>query len=52
MLGRPQCAHLGLAGGRTHKGRKLVVCLLDRQPVIPEIADCDRYEPALPKTLQ
>ena len=37
---------------RTHKGPKLVVCLLDRQPVIPEIADCDRYELALPKTLQ
>ncbi len=33
--------------GWTRKGEKgdLTVCLLDREPVLPGMTDCDRYEP-------
>jgi hypothetical protein len=26
-------------------GAKIVVCLLDREPVLPSMTDCDRFEP-------
>lgn len=26
-------------------GEAVIVCLLDREPVITDMADCDRYEP-------
>jgi hypothetical protein len=26
-------------------GAKVVVCLLDREPVLPSMTDCDRFEP-------
>ncbi len=30
---------------RSKNGSYLVVCLLDRDPVLAETASCDRYEP-------
>jgi hypothetical protein len=36
------------AAGWTRQGTNgglIIVCLLDRKPVWPQISDCDRYEP-------
>ena len=36
------------AGGWTRKskdGNLLIVCLLDRDPVLMDMVDCDRFEP-------
>jgi hypothetical protein len=40
------CMHCEFGWTRKgEKGAKIVVCLLDREPVLSAMTDCDRFEP-------
>ena len=40
------CANCAAGWTRTGKdGGQLIVCLLDREPVLPDMTGCNRYEP-------
>jgi hypothetical protein len=42
---KTHCATCAAGWTRTGKdGAKVYVCLLDREPVWPQLTDCDRYE--------
>ena len=43
---KTHCIHCKAGWTRTgNSGKALTVCLLDREPVLSGMADCDRYEP-------
>lgn len=39
------CANCKAGWTRTGKTGALTICLLDREPVLSGMTDCDRYEP-------
>jgi hypothetical protein len=40
------CTQCAAGWTRTaNSGKKITVCLLDREPVLSDMMDCDRYEP-------
>ena len=48
-FGRTHCMQCKAGWTRTgEEGGVLTVCLLDREPILTDMTDCDRYEPTVP----